>query len=99
MNEFLATLKLNIYLLYCKEPTGYDEYDSFMVVAESEKDALDLILTETERDEILSDKYKNKESFGIGAYVEEPLANFGILYIGKSVLHKKQILIGSFNRA
>lgn len=42
---------MNIYLIYCKESTGYDTYDSIMVAAESEESALKL---NPENDDILS---------------------------------------------
>lgn len=86
--------KMNIYLLYNKEQNGYDEYDSYMVVAESEKEAFELFTHDSNY--FLSDKYRPDGLFG-EPITTKPLKNFGILYIGKSVLQKKQILIGSFN--
>lgn len=66
---------MNIYLLYNKEPNGYDEYDSFIVVAESEKEAFELFTHDSNH--FLSDKYRPTGSFG-GSMITEPLENFGI---------------------
>ena len=87
---------MNIYLIYCTESTGFDAYDSIVVAANSEESALKF---DPEKDPILSNRYKQKDSFGLGASVEPWSDNLGILYIGESNLQYEQIIMGSFNRA
>jgi hypothetical protein len=88
---------MNIYLIYCAESTGFDAYDSIVVAAESEESALKF---NPENDPILSNKYKQRDSFGVGICCVEPWSdNLGILYIGESNLQHEQIIMGSFNRA
>ncbi len=91
---------MNLYLLVDKNIVENDSYDSIVVSAENEQEALSL---HPNRDFVLSESLKHPKSISSGSCVAEDsewkIDNVQIILIGKSYINDPKIIIASFNKA